>query len=123
MNQIRVDNKLAEPMRAAPFFNDSFSGFPNAVHMRDSWMWLEGKGQSSELSFTCRTRAVSYLRLLTSYLLSKQIDVIKVRSVFSMLGWSAEPPQDLGELVGLLVAGGPLLKVPEAVGAGGSSHA
>jgi len=94
--------------------------------MLDSWVWFKaGKERALELRFACQVQTVKFLciGLSTSHLLFKQIDVIKGRSVFSTLGWSAEPPLDLGELVGWLVAGGPLSKVPVAAGAGGSSHA
>lgn len=48
------------------------------------------------------------------YLLFKQIDVVKGRSVFSAIQWSVEPPVDLGESVGWVDAGGPLSTAPDA---------
>lgn len=110
MSQVHTDIALAEPTRATPLFADSLTGFPSAAHMLDSRVW---QGQVIELCFS----------LSIGYLLLWQVDVVMDRSVFSALGWSAEPPQDLGEPVGWLDAGGPLSKVPEAAGAGGSSHA
>lgn len=124
MSLLRINNSLAGLMEVTSFFPESRPGFQITAHMIYSRDWFEvGKSHTRGLRFACRPKAVEYFYLATSYLLFKQIDVIKDRSVFSTLGWSAEPPQDLGELVGWLVAGGPLSKVPEAAGAGGSSHA
>lgn len=126
MSQLLTDSSLAEPMKATPFFDDARSGFPSAAHLLDSRVWFEeGKGQALELRFACRPQTVDYLCFCMAggYLLFKQIDVIKGRSVFSAIQWSVEPPRYLGESVGWLDAGGPLSKAPEAVGGGGSSHA
>lgn len=126
MSKLLTDNTLAQPMRATPFFHDLRSGFPSAAHMLDSRVWFEeGKDQTLELRFACRPQTVEYLCFCLGggYLLFKQIDVIRGRSVFAAIGWSEEPPQGLGESVGWLDAGGPLSKAPEAAGAGGSSLA
>lgn len=126
MSKLLTDKTLAQPMPATHFFPDSKSGFPSAAHLLDSRVWFEeGKGLALELRFACRPQTVEYLCFCmgSGYLLFKQIDVIKGRSVFSAIQWSAEPPLDLGESVGWLDAGGPLSKAPEVAGAGGSSLA
>ncbi|ELY22294.1 terminase TerL endonuclease subunit [Vreelandella titanicae] len=117
MSKLLTDNTLRQPVRSTAFFADERSGFPSAAHMLDSRVWFEeGKGGALELRFACRAQVVEYLCfcLGEGYLLFKQIDVVKGRSVFSAIQWSVEPPIDLGESVGWVDAGGPLSTAPEA---------
>lgn len=107
------------------FFPNTPSGFPSAAHMVESRLWFEeGKSQALELRFACSAQLVEHLCIVTAfgYVLFKQIEMIRGRSVFSAIAVTAEPPPIPHQSIAWIDAGGPLSEAPQAVREGDSSH-